>query len=356
MSELLKLYAQSAGYIPLNQLSKLNINLLKTYYRNNEEDIKESILIKESYSYINTFYKVLNDNDKSAVLVYLRDWSDITIQNISDEILKDFCLMFTDDVKLRLMRIDLSSKYSLDIAALFYKYLNSDFLKKFENKIIAYYGKISKTPEYEYFAKNFIEILKKIGIKEYLDNYVTYDYKKNTYNYNSVNDFGKRMDFLSYIINDFGVYNTGQLLKYLDVMNERDMSEIIKHYYSGSSNISEYIERFPIEFYYKFPKLFLNFIYDNDELLIQSNIPKEFMEKYGLYEKYEKYVEIIAKDEWERIKKEQLNTKFFKNVNVMTNLIYEFNYNNRMLLSKNFQNDVSKKIYEYYINFMDNLN
>ena len=356
MSELLKLYAQSAGYIPLNQLSKLNINLLKTYYRNNEEDIKESILIKESYSYINTFYKVLNDNDKSAVLVYLRDWSDITIQNISDEILKDFCLMFTDDVKLRLMRIDLSSKYSLDIAALFYKYLNSDFLKKFENKIIAYYGKISKTPEYEYFAKNFIEILKKIGIKEYLDNYVTYDYKKNTYNYNSVNDFGKRMDFLSYIINDFGVYNTGQLLKYLDVMNERDMSEIIKHYYSGSSNISEYIERFPIEFYYKFPKLFLNFIYDNDELLIQSNIPKEFMEKYGLYEKYEEYVEIMAKHGWEKIKNDESIKVFLTNKYIFSRKISDYVYRENLTFSSNLKVDVMKKIHEYYINFMDNLN
>jgi hypothetical protein len=352
MSELLKLYVQSAGYIPLNQLSKLNINLLKTYYRNNEEDIKESILIKQSYSYINTFYKVLNDIDKSIVLVNLRDWSDISIQNISDEILKDF----TEDVKNHLMYIDLKSKYSLDAAVKFYKYLNSDFLKKFENKIIAYYGKISKTPEYEYFAKNFIEILKKIGIKEYLDNYVTYDYKKNTDNYNSVNDFGKRMDFLSYIINDFGVYNTGQLLTYLDVMNERDMSEIIKHYYSGSSNNINFIERFPIDFYYKFPKLFLNFIYDNDELLIQSNIPKEFMEKYGLYEKYEEYVEIMAKHGWEKIKNDESIKGFLTNEYIFSRKISDYVYRENLTFSSNLKVDVSKKIYDYYKNEIDGLN
>lgn len=356
MSELLKLYVQSADFIPLNQLSKLNINLLKTYYRNHEEDIKESIFDDESSSYINTFYKVLNDNDKSTVLVYLRDWSDIIIQYISDEILKDFCLMFTDDVKLRLMRIDLSSKYSLDIAALFYKYLNSDFLKKFENKIIAHYGKISKTPEYEYFAKNFIEILKKIGIKEYLDNYVTYDYKKDTYNYNSVNDFGKRMDFLSYVIYDFGVYHTEQLLKYLDVMNERDMSEIIKHHYSSSSKIKKFIERFPIEFYHKFPKLFLNFIYDNDELLIQSNIPKEFMEKYGLYEKYEKYVEIMAKHGWEKIKNDESMKGFLKNKYIISRKIDDYVYHENLTFSSNLKEDVRKKIYDYFKNEIDSVN
>ena len=112
MSELLKVYVQNANYIPIYQLSKLNINLLKTYYRNNEEYIKEQIFIRESYRYINTFYKVLDDNDKSTVLQYITVWSDIIIQNISDDVLKDFYLMFTDGVKLRLMRMDLTGKFS----------------------------------------------------------------------------------------------------------------------------------------------------------------------------------------------------------------------------------------------------
>ena len=355
MSELLKLYVQTKGSIPIGQLKKLNSNLLKTYYRFNKENIHKLIFDRKESDYMDLFYDFLDDNDKKRMLTYNKNTLVIYAVYFNDNILKDLYLMFTEYVKNHLMYIDLKSKYSLDAAVKFYRYLDSDFLGKFENKIITHFDEKSRFPKYEYFAKSFIETFKKLGVKKYLDNYLTYSGKENNNRHDNINDVGKRMDFLLYMLTEFEVNKAADLLQDIDLINERDMFEILENYYSYKY-LRLFIDRFPIEFYYKFPKLFLNFINLNDDIFKESNIPKEFMEKYGLYEKYEKYVEIIAKDEWERIKKEQLNTKFFKNVNVMTNLIYEFNYNNRMLLSKNFQNDVSKKIYEYYINFMDNLN
>jgi hypothetical protein len=371
MSELLKLYAQSADYIPANQLRKLNDNLLKTYFRHKKDDIDIDAKNGNITYEVVFFYKFLdNDIKKKVIESVTKPYTDYH-KYFDTELLKDYYLAHSEEIKKLINNFfptitgTNTNEWGNSIEVMYFnlklyvKYFDSDFLENINKKLVQHYLNISKEKDIKYFALEIIKILNEIGLVKFISSLYNYNYLYNTNNYKDVDDMGKRIQFLCFVIYEFDIYRTEELKKYFDIIKEKDMFELIGR--EPSYNIPEFLERIPLVFYEKFPQVFLDLLEKSKwkNLKLKTFMPLSFINAHGLSEKYGEYVETVANYAWKEIKKDIFESGFIPSKyrlmgmigdvgKRIKNLSFDYNYD--------FLQQVKLKLIEYYEDEKESLN
>ena len=295
MNELLKLYVQNVRDIPIEQLAKLDNNLLRTYYKYNKKSINPQIFELDVYT--NVFYDILDDEIKNKVFFYI-EIRDINFFNLDAKILKDYVILNREIIQLHINAIPQDNgKFTKYIKPL-YTYLDSDLKKISENKLMDYYRKKSQDPKISYFAKELLNTINEMGFDKFID---TIDYKLKS------GDISKRIMFLLYIIDDFEVNNPVKMEHYVDVINEKDLTEIIEQNCTDELKRQVFIKGSSFYILEKFPQIFVDMVmkYQNERL--ELFLPEEFIYSNDLYKKYNKSIYKISLDIWNKMIKESLD-------------------------------------------------
>lgn len=362
MSELLKIYVQNTKYIPANQLRKLNDNLLKTYYRVNKNDIDNDVMDGNITNQIVGLYRILDYDIKKKVIEH------VTISRFDfhlfygTELLKDYYLVHSEEIKkfindiLQTITGNIIDEIFIYLK-LYLKYFDSDFLENINKKLVEHYLDISRQSNKKYFALNMIKILNEIGLVKFINSMYSYNHLYNTDNYEDVDDIGKRIQFLSFVIYKFHTYSPYGLEKYFDIIKEKDMFQLIVH--EPFYNIDEFLKRISFDFYEKYPKVLLDLLEKNESKGLELLMPLKFIKEHGLSEKYGKYVETAAKFAWEEIKEHifergYMNDEygFMQEIQNAKNHLYVWGYN----YNNDFLQQVRLKLIEYYKDEKESLN
>lgn len=295
MSELLKLYLQNVRDIPIEQLAKLDNNLLRTYYKYNKKSINPQIFLLDVYT--NVFYDILDDENKNKVLHYM-DIRDMNFLNLDAKILKDYVISYRELIKKYIIDVpQFNEKYTKYIKPR-YAYLDSDLKKISENKLMDYYRKKSQDPKISYFAKELLNTINEMGFDKFID---TIDYKLKS------GDISKRIMFLLYIIDDFKVDYRVKMEHYVDVINEKDLTEIIEQNCTDELKRQEFIKGSSFYILEKFPQIYVDMVmkYQNERL--ELFLPEKFIYSNDLDKKYKKNIYKISLDIWNIMIKDSLD-------------------------------------------------